>query len=164
MNLITTGLKRYFAINCTIFFLLVSPVFASTAVTKDIKGQNVYITVAEKQDKPWWLDSAIQIITIATGFGIVIFQLGRQHKNTIAIEEKNAKNRLYLEIYQRIAKQANQAQEAEKLSIEGITLPNKIWDYVTRGRHNTLPERIEVINSKFNNYTTEITNLIILIE
>lgn len=77
------NVARYFAISCILYLSLSSPIFAGTDITKEIKGQNVYITVAEKPDKPWWRDSVLQFVTIISGFLLVVFQLGKQHKNAI---------------------------------------------------------------------------------
>lgn len=163
-NKVSLKISLYFAISCFACLLLVPPVAAKTNVTKEVNGQNVYITISEKPDKPWWQDSLIPILTIISGFLVVVFQLGRQHKNAINLEEQNAKKKLHLEIYQKISEQINKAQAAEKISVYGLTLPNKISDYVARDRQESLPERIEEISNKFNAYSGEITNLIILIE
>lgn len=154
----------YFVISCLGCLFLITPVSAKTSITKEVNGQNIYITLTEKPDKPWWQDSGIQILTIVSGFIVVVFQLGRQHKNAINLEELNAKKKLHLEIYQKISEQINKAQAAEKISIYGLTLPDKISDYVARSRQETLPERIEEIIRKFGAYSDEITKLIILIE
>lgn len=161
---VTLTFSLFFAIGCFACLLLISPVSAKTSITKEVNGQNIYITITEKPDKPWWQDSGVQILTILSGFIMVVFQLGRQHRNAINLEEQNAKKKLHLEIYQKISEQINKAQAAEKISIYGLTLPSIIEDYVARGSQRTLPERIEEIINKFGAYSDEITKLIILIE
>lgn len=50
--------------------------------------------------RPWWMGDLITVLGIIIGAGIIVFQLNRQHKNTIEVQKENYREQLRLKIYQ----------------------------------------------------------------
>ena len=52
----------------------------------------------------WWLDNLVNILGIVAGALLIVWQLGRQHKNELRIQKENYREKLRLDIYQEFSK------------------------------------------------------------
>ncbi len=52
---------------------------------------------------PWWLGYLINVASIIIGALIVIWQMGRQHRNSLALQKRTMRDQMHLEIYKEIA-------------------------------------------------------------
>lgn len=60
----------------------------------------VHPLIEENNSRPWWLGDLVTLLGIIAGALIIIYQLGRQHKNELALQQENAREQLRLQIFQ----------------------------------------------------------------
>lgn len=60
----------------------------------------VHALIEENNTRPWWFGDLVTLLGILVGAGMIIYQLGRQHKNELALQRENAREQLRLQIFQ----------------------------------------------------------------
>ncbi len=72
------------------------------------------------------MDSLIQIVSITVGALLVVYQLGRQHRNEIKLQQDNFRQEQRLKLFEQIAELEETAQTAiAELSTMGLSAPNQ---------------------------------------
>ncbi|MGH7799827.1 MAG: hypothetical protein ACREOW_04245 [Thermodesulfobacteriota bacterium] len=69
----------------------------------------------------WWLGYLINVASIIIGALIVIWQMGRQHRNSLALQKRTMRDQMHLEIYKEIA---------EKIQVSSYALSNTMSNIV----------------------------------
>ncbi len=54
--------------------------------------------------RPWWLGDLLTVLGILVGVIIVVYQLGRQHKNQLKLQKENQREQFRLQIYLEFSK------------------------------------------------------------
>ena len=71
-----------------------------------------------------WLGHALTAIGMIISVGVVLFQLGKQHKSSLKLQRNNAKEELKLKVYEHLGSKVQAFADAE---IEAGSYANKIW-------------------------------------
>ena len=58
---------------------------------------------APVEPRPWWLGDLLTLFGIFVGAFVVVWQLGRQHKQAMELQKENAREQLRLQVYQEFA-------------------------------------------------------------
>jgi hypothetical protein len=82
--------------------------------TETLSNQAYVDTTPKSQNtdlRPWWLGDLITVVGLILGSLIVVYQLGKQHKNELTIQKENYREQLRIEIYQEFSKLIRLADE-----------------------------------------------------
>ena len=91
-------------------FSISTPLFGteSTTVNKAVPPQ---IVIKSDESRPWWLGDLLTFLSIIAGVLLIVFQIGKQHKNQINAQKENNREQLRLEVYQEFSKAYAEANE-----------------------------------------------------
>lgn len=78
---------------------------------KEDNVENNTTPIEHESSRPWWIGDLLTVVSILTGFGIIVFQLSRQHANDIAAQKENNRDELRLEIYEKFSQALDDANE-----------------------------------------------------
>jgi hypothetical protein len=93
------------------------------------EAQNIEIATA-LNSRPWWIGDLLTVISILVGFGLIAFQLKRQHENDISTQRENNREQLRLEIYQEFSTCLDEANsKTSKASGYAFNLSNNVSMY-----------------------------------
>ncbi len=73
-------------------------------------------TQSNTSPRPWWIGDLITVLGILISVVIVIFQLGRQHRNNLKQQRENYREQFRLSIYQKFSKLINAAVQKQVAS------------------------------------------------
>ena len=93
--------------------IIASPSKETSATSESEKTAPIQTTTSSAQNevkkneneiRPWWLGDLITFLGVvvgaAIGAGMIVYQLGRQHKNELSLQKENFREKLRLEVYQ----------------------------------------------------------------
>lgn len=84
-------------------------------------------------DAPWLLKILIEVVSIFSGIAIIVWQISRQHRNTLQLQKENFKEKLRLEIYQELIKSINSTNTmVSTLSAKSMTMPIALETYLNQ--------------------------------
>lgn len=124
--------------------------------------QSIKSTAGVVTDRPWWLGDLITVLGIFAGAGMIIWQLGRQHKNELKIQKENCREQLRLEIYQEFSKTLEEASEKNSdVGMYAFLIPMSLNIYINQigSGFNPVPVMSRAI--EFSNKHSEASSSII---
>jgi hypothetical protein len=74
------------------------------SLESEIRNTSPAPTQSNTSPRPWWVGDLITLLGILIGVLIVIYQLGRQHKNELKLQRENYREQLRLNIYQNLSR------------------------------------------------------------
>lgn len=118
---------------------------------------------------PWWLGFVVTIVAAAIGALVIVWQIGRQHKNEAHRQNENFRSQLKLQVYQEFSVRLSAASAAtQSASMFALTAPMHVEIYQSQVARGFNPPPVEEralklleLNSKSAN---EIVETIFLIE
>jgi len=154
------SVERYRSRICVITVVFLSLIFSVAAIgVENKKNVQTEKTAREKTldevARPWWLGDLVTVIGILVGASMILYQLGRQHKNELKIQKENYREQRRLQIYQEFSKVLEEAND--KTSDAGmyaflISTNFKIYfDQVNSG-FNSTPLRARAIEFSNKHY------------
>lgn len=91
-----------------------APNIKSKDATNSLEKENEVAALESERSKSvseyWWLDNLVNILGIVAGALLIVWQLGRQHKNELRIQKENYREKLRLDIYQEFSKMRIEAE------------------------------------------------------
>lgn len=119
--------------------------------------------------RPWWLGDLINIFGIIIGVVIVVFQLGRQHRNGLNQQKENHREQFRIQIYQEFSRLLGIASEKISHSkMYAFLIPTHVHiyhDQISKGFNpSPLPDRVMELNRRHYDSLQAAADLMILIE
>lgn len=129
----------------------------------------VHALIEENNSRPWWLGDIVVLLGIFVGAVMIIYQMGRQHKNELALQQENAREQLRLQIFQKISPMIEVATEKV---IDAGTYASSIHSSISTylqlldDGFNSQPikERASEFNRRYQEATNSLIKLIGLVE
>jgi hypothetical protein len=128
-------------------------------------------SVAAQADaqSPWWLGHLLTALGTLVAAGMIVFQLGRQHKNEIRLQAENFKGQLRLQVYQefssRLASTADALSTSSMYAFTGPTHVEMFLNQIKAGINpNAIADRALAFKEKNAAATNEIVEVVFLIE
>lgn len=118
--------------------------------------------VMDKSGKPWWIEILVALIGAIISASLIVWQIGRQYKNSINLQRENHQNQFKLKIYQELAPLIDKAAAKVQIGIIGMMLPDKIAK--TSGSYPEIQERPLDIANGTAEFIIEVTKLMCFIE
>lgn len=157
-----------------IIFLAVSllfsvAVYANGQPTNNHNHSSRTIQSSRESRQPSWVSDIINISGILVAAGMIVWQLGRQHKNALEIQKWNYRERLRLKIYQQFAEALQSANhDAADAGMYAYLIPVYFSSYVAQKNVgvNVAPiiSRAVEFRIKDNAAATSLIKIITLIE
>lgn len=119
--------------------------------------------------RPWWIGDLITLLGILVGIVIVIYQLGRQHRNELKLQRENYGEQLRLSIYQQFSRIMDAAVHKQ---IDSYLYASRILIHVQTycdavkkgGSHSPLKDRTEELSKLHYDLLKTVVEVIFLIE
>ncbi len=112
--------------------------------------------------RPWWLGDLITIIGIFAGAAMIVFQLGRQHKNELKIQKENYREQLRLEIYQEFSKILEEANDkTSDVGMYAFLIHTNFKIYINQANSGLNPAPLRSRAIEFSNKYFEASNSIV---
>lgn len=162
---------------CACFFLIPIPrayseepgkQFTTVRSTKDaeVASQKVHTDTLKVEGgnsgKPWWVEIFVTFASVTTSALLIIWQIGRQYRNSINLQQDNHRNQFRLKIYQELAALIDNAADKTRVGIVGLILPDKIAN--SSGSYTDILERPLDISNGSTELVTEVTKLMSFLE
>lgn len=112
--------------------------------------------------KPWWVEVLVTFASVTTSALLIIWQIGRQYRNSINLQQDNHRNQFKLKIYQELATLIDNAADKVRVGIVGLMLPGKIAN--SSGSYTEIQERPLDISNGSTELVAEVTKLMCFLE
>lgn len=112
--------------------------------------------------KPWWVEVLVTFASVTISASLIIWQIGRQYRNSINLQQDNHRNQFKLKIYQELAPLIDNAADKIRIGIIGLMLPGKIAN--DSGSYTEIQERPLDISNGSAELVTEVTKLMCFLE
>ena len=115
------------------------------------------------------LDSIVNIVGIVIGAMLLVWQMGRQHKNNLKLQKENFRDELKLEIYQKLGEKISLASDKRiKISTmartTAISLDSYFFMLSSGVQPKPVPERVQNFHDGYRLLTDSILSLIYMLE
>ena len=126
-------------------------------------------TPSNENLRPWWLGDLITIFGIIIGVLIVVYQLGRQHRNELKLQKENHREQFRIQIYQEFSRLLGIATEKNTHSkMYAFNIPMNVHTYrgqISRGFNpSPLTDRAMELSRRHFDSLEATADLMILIE
>lgn len=116
-----------------------------------------------------WLGHALTAIGMIASVGIVLYQLGRQHKSSLKLQRSNAKEALKLRVYETLGEKARAFSDAEREATSYASsipreLDSRVWAASEGLKREATNLRAEKLSQLHYNSSAALTDLIFAIE
>jgi hypothetical protein len=121
------------------------------------------------ESSPWWIEHLVTFVCTVIAALMIVYQLGRQHKNETARQNENSKDQLRLQIYQEISMQLARADDLVNkayLHVGLVHTHSAIYAAQAAQGLNPLPveERPLALHAEHHVATHEVIGVVFLIE
>jgi len=119
--------------------------------------------------RPWWLGDLLTFLSILVGVIIVIYQLGRQHRNELTLQKENYREQFRIQIYQEFSKLLGIAVEKNLHSqMYAFHIPMHVHNYRDENKKGFSPaplrDRVMDLNKRHFDSLRSANDLMSLIE
>jgi len=142
-------------------------IFSSSSISGDKKEslqeqQETETINKADSSRPWWIGDLITIFGIVVGAGLILYQLGRQHKNELRIQQENYREKLRLEIYQEFSKVLEEANDkTSDVGMYAFIIPTHFKVYMAQLNAGLKPAPLRARAREFSNKHSNASNSII---
>lgn len=162
-------------ISCACLFIISIPSVYSetpskndtTISTKNVERANpnnypeTIKVVNGNSGKPWWVEVLVTFASVTISALLIIWQIGRQYRNSIDLQQDNHRNQFKLKMYQELASFIDKATEKGRIGTVGLMLPGKI---ANSGSYTEIQERPLDISNGSAELVIEVTKLMCFLE
>jgi hypothetical protein len=139
----------------------------TTLSTKNVERANpsnypeTITVVTENSGKPWWVEVLVTFASVTISALLIIWQIGRQYRNSIDLQQDNHRNQFKIKLYQELASFIDKATDKVRIGIVGLMLPGKI---ANSGSYTEIHERPLDISNGSSELVIEVTKLMCFLE
>lgn len=126
------------------------------------KEQTTKAMQSQDTTRPWWIGGLLTLLGIVVGVCIIVYQLGRQHKNELKLQEENYRQKLRLGIYQEFSKVLEEANDkTSEVGMYAFLIPINVKIYRDQIKSGLAPAPIKHRAIEFSNKHQEVSDSII---
>ena len=126
----------------------------SKDATNSKQQDQIIKVVIDSKSKPWWLEILILLIPLAGSAWLVVWQIGRQYRHNLRVQEDNYKKKMKLEIYDKIAGQVTKVGDKSLIGGYGTFLCSNIRTHFEFGTQKVIGSTLQISIKRTNNFPT----------
>lgn len=164
---------KFIVFICGIFFVFASLSTLAISSEKEANADRMQTQKPTETKKvgvaDFELDSILTIVGIVIGAILLVWQMGRQHKNNLKLQKENFRDKLKLEIYQKLGEKISRASDkSSKIGTMArttvISLDSYLFMLSSGAQPKPVPERVQNFHDCYRLLTDSILSLIYMIE